>query len=211
MPKSDDIIERSLGRNSPKNGSRRSSKDVLGWDSDSSPESDSFRRGSIRDRPSRRMSIRDRSFFTDALDDLEISIRKFEEESSVLLHDFVRSFFHNPCILFHRSAFLFQHTHERLEQSSDPGSWANGICIELIGFICMCCSISNSERVKIWKGTKIWGFPDIPRDAAQTWSLSLPDVVTFHPSRPQNVPLLIPYPWITVNCNFIAIEVTMSD
>jgi len=34
------------------------------------------------------MSIRDRNFFTDALDDLEVSIRKFEEESGVLLHDF---------------------------------------------------------------------------------------------------------------------------
>ena len=90
MPKQDDLVERSLGRNSPRErGSRRGSKDVINWEYDSSPESDNFRKGGGRDRPSRRMSIRDRNFFTDSLDELEISIRKFEEESGVLLHDFV--------------------------------------------------------------------------------------------------------------------------
>ena len=89
MPKQDDIASRSLGRSSPRDrDSRRSSKDV-NWEYDSGPESDTFRKSSVRDRPSRKISIRDRNFFTDALDDLEISIRKFEEESGVLLHDFV--------------------------------------------------------------------------------------------------------------------------
>ena len=90
MPKQDDLMDRSLGRSSPKTGSRRDSRDFVHWEYDSSPESDNYRRG--RDRPSRKTSIRDRNFFTDALDDLEISIRKFEEESSVLLHDFVSIF-----------------------------------------------------------------------------------------------------------------------
>ena len=90
MPKQDDLASRSLGRNSPKDrDSRRGSKD--NWEYDSSPESDNFRRPVGRDRPSRKTSIRDRNFFTDALDDLEISIRKFEEESGILLHDFVSS------------------------------------------------------------------------------------------------------------------------
>ena len=98
MPKQDDLATRSLGRSSPRDrGSRRSSKDV-NWEYDSGPESDTYRKSSVRDRPSRKMSIRDRNFFTDALDDLEVSIRKFEEESGVLLHDFVSIYF--SCILF---------------------------------------------------------------------------------------------------------------
>ena len=90
MPKQEDLASRSLGRNSPRErGSRRESKDGANWEYDSGSENDSFRRSVGRDRPSRKTSIRDRNFFTDALDDLEISIRTFEEESGILLHDFV--------------------------------------------------------------------------------------------------------------------------
>ena len=74
------------GRNSPRGGSRRESRDVT-HDFVSSPEIERK-----RDRPSRKTSIRDRNFFTDALDDLEVSIMKFEEESNVLVHDFVSIF-----------------------------------------------------------------------------------------------------------------------
>ena len=83
----DDYLRRSgtgSGRSSPHGGSRRESRDALSWDSDSSPESDHYRKS--RRRTS---TFRERNFFTDALDDLEMNIRKFEEESSVLVHDFV--------------------------------------------------------------------------------------------------------------------------
>lgn len=80
------------GRNSPRvgGGGRRLSYDVYGYGSyeDSSPEA-SERPRKISERPSRKTSIRDRNFFTDALDDLERSLKSFEDESSLIVHDFV--------------------------------------------------------------------------------------------------------------------------
>jgi len=68
------------GHSSPRGGSRRDSRDIYG---DFSPEIS--RRN---ERPQRRSSIGTRNFFTDALDDLERNLRKVEDESSLVMHDF---------------------------------------------------------------------------------------------------------------------------
>ncbi len=72
------------GHSSPRGGSRRDSRDIYG---DFSPEIS--RRN---ERPQRRSSIGTRNFFTDALDDLERNLRKVEDESSLVMHDFVSNF-----------------------------------------------------------------------------------------------------------------------